>query len=477
MAYYDFEPPSFSLGLDFDLSQPQTTPPPDPIPQPAKRPSSAPNLRPIEEEDDDDFECPVRVSEPPRALKRLRRVTTARPRPPSQEPKVDYKDQCVDDDIEDFSSDEDSLRGSLPSNSVCSSSKPSLHRKKVVTSEPGMQWISPKGKEFPSSSASINVETRGSSMIFPKLTVSPLRRFQLIDSDSDDPSTIEDTRKETPSVVLSPEEKEKDHRKGTKTSVGKHQTKDLWKDLCPERSSCIPTPAFDEFCNEYFTGLNNKSMAKIDCKHTGIGANRDKTSLPPAHCYFFHNDSRIQKLVRERLPHFFPLEVGNNQDMKQQNVSVIDYMGQFGGEQDSRQTSRKQTVEKNSKISKKNTKSLQVDGTSEHSGKWVTPKTCAAKNAGSRKEQAVGGCSGTWYTGQNGQRVYVTKNGEELTGRIAYRQYKKVYPFSTCLWMMHYPSPVWPKSIEFEANLVDAASEELLDMGLYALPNTAISIA
>ncbi|KAG6384308.1 hypothetical protein SASPL_155880 [Salvia splendens] len=407
MADFDFEPPSFSLGLDFDLSQPQITPPPDPIPQPAKRPSSAPILRPIEEDDDDDFQCPIRVSEPPRDFKRLRRVTTARPRP------------CPRN------------KGTLPNYSICSSSKLSLHRKKVVTSEPGNQWISTKGKEFPSSSASINVQSRGSNMIFPKLTVSPLRRFQLIDSDSDfdDPSTTEDMLREPPIVVLSPEEEKTDYCEGAKTSVGKHQTKDLWKDLCPEKSSSIPTPAFDEFCKEYFSGLKDKSMPKINCQQPGSGVNRDKkTNLPPAHCYFFHNDSRIQKLVRERLPHFFPLELGNNQDMKQQNASVIDYMGQFSGEQNSRQTSHRQTVAKTPKRSRKNTKNSQVDVISEHSGGWVTPKASAKKNAGSRNGQSsVSGsrCTGTWHNGQNGRKVYVAKNGQELTGQIAYRQYKR----------------------------------------------------
>lgn len=111
MADFGFDPPSFSLGIDFDLdSQPQITPPPDPIPQPAKRQPTAPNFRLIEEDDDDDFVSPVRVLEPPRALKRLRRVTTARP--PAKEPKVEFEDwRCnVDDDIEDFS-DEDCPRG------------------------------------------------------------------------------------------------------------------------------------------------------------------------------------------------------------------------------------------------------------------------------------------------------------------------------------------------------------------------------
>lgn len=434
MEDFDFDPPSFSLGLDLDLqSEPETAHPPDPIPQPAKRPSTAANLRTIEEDDDDDFESPVRVSEPPRALKRLRLGPKARPPPVG--PKVEYEDRrCnVDDEIEDFSSDGDCPRaGSLPSNSVCSSSKPSLHGQKVVTSESGIRFNSRKGKEVPSASASINVETRGSNVIFPKLTVSPLRRFQLIDSDSDDPSTIEDKCKEMPSAIFS-EDKKSDYCKqavignqGIKTSVGTHQIKDLWKNFCPEKSNRIPTPAFDEFCEEYFTGLKDTSMPKYDHKDTGCGRKTDETSLPPAHCYFFHNDSRIQKLVQERLPHFIPLEVGNNQEYKQQNVSVIDYMGQFGGDQNSGKPSGRQNVEKSSTRSKKNTKNSQVDSISEHS-EWVTPKSSAGlqKNAGSRRVQAVSGGSGHWFTGQDGRRVYVTKNGQELSGQIAYRHYKK----------------------------------------------------
>lgn len=202
-----------------------------------------------------------------------------------------------------------------------------------MTSESGSQWKSRKGKEVSSASASVNVETKGSNVIFPKLTVSPLRRFQLIDSDSDDPSVIEDTDKEMPRVILSPKDKQSDSRKqaalsnqGTKTSIGTYQNKDLWKDFCSEKSSRIPTPAFDEVCEEYFTNVKNKSIPENDCKVTGNGRKWDETSLPPAHCYFFHNDSRIQKLVRDRLPYFFPLGAGNNQEYKQQNASVIDYM-------------------------------------------------------------------------------------------------------------------------------------------------------
>lgn len=226
------------------------------------------------------------------------------------------------------------MAGSLPSSSLCSSSKPSLYGQRVVISESGSQCKPGKGKEVSSASASVNLGKNSSNVIFPELTVSPLRRFQLIDSDSDDPSTIEDTGKEVPLVNLSPKTKHSGSQKnvafsnlGTKkASAGKSQNEDLWREFCSEKTSRIPTPAFDEVCEEYFTNLKNKNKADIDCKNNNNARKWDGASLPSAHCYFFHNDSRIRELVRKRLPYFFPLEAGNNQEYKQQNESVIDYM-------------------------------------------------------------------------------------------------------------------------------------------------------
>ncbi|KAL6570814.1 hypothetical protein OROGR_000364 [Orobanche gracilis] len=107
MTNCDFEPPSFSLGLDLD-TQPSTVL--DPLLQPAKRPSTLASLRTVEE-DDDDFESPVRVSDPPRAFKRLRRGPTARLS--SEDRDGDSVDERfnVDEEIEDFSSEEDWPKG------------------------------------------------------------------------------------------------------------------------------------------------------------------------------------------------------------------------------------------------------------------------------------------------------------------------------------------------------------------------------
>ena len=96
MAGYD--PPSFSLGLDLGLdSEPQIAPDKHPTQTPAPH--------------DEDFGPEVMDSdpesrpEPPRILKRLRRGPTTTPttKTPSS--------HAVDDDIEDFSSEDDFLKG------------------------------------------------------------------------------------------------------------------------------------------------------------------------------------------------------------------------------------------------------------------------------------------------------------------------------------------------------------------------------
>ncbi|GFP79167.1 hypothetical protein PHJA_000060200 [Phtheirospermum japonicum] len=421
MANFDFEPPSFSLGLDFESQRSSV---PDPLLQPAKRPSPAASFRTIErDDDDDDFESPVRVSDPPRSFKRLRRGPTSRPVPDPR--KVE---PVVNEEIEDFSSDEDWPRGVIPPNSVCSSSKPSLHGQGVVTTESGTQSKLRKGKQVSSASASVNVDKKGSNVMFPKLTLSPLRRYQLIDSDSDDPSLGE----KMPHVILSPEDKQSNCRSNLETrraSDSKYQSEDLWKDFPSDKKShSIPTPAFDEVIEEYFTNAKNKSKPGIECKDTFNETEWDnKAALhPPAHRYFFHKDPRIQKLVHDRLPYFFPLGAESNQEHTQQNVSVIDYMGQFRHE-DAKQTDQRQNIAKSSRGSKKVVKKSQVASTPRASDDWVNPRNYAGpqKNAGSRRVQAASTSSaGQWFMGPDGKRVYVNKKGQELTGQIAYRHYK-----------------------------------------------------
>ncbi|GKC26113.1 zinc finger, CCHC-type containing protein, partial [Tanacetum coccineum] len=127
-----------------------------------------------------------------------------------------------------------------------------------------------------------SVITSCSKQPFPKLTVSPLRKFQLIDSDYD--SNI-------PSIIR----------------------KDLWEDFRHQKSFHIPTPALDEVCEEYFSSTKEKRKVESNFGKSNHNSHVMGSAVDlgdprlPAHQYFFHNDLRVQELVRTRLCNFFSL--------------------------------------------------------------------------------------------------------------------------------------------------------------------------
>ncbi|KAK7276825.1 hypothetical protein RIF29_17971 [Crotalaria pallida] len=338
---------------------------------------------------------------------------------------------------------------------------------------------------------SSSMETGQSAFVFPKLTTSPLRRFQLIDSDSDDPvgGDVSAAHKFDPcskDATCNQGKSVNSFEKSRKTSLDMDQNQDLWKDFSPMKKFSIPTPAFDEVCEEYFRSAKGKQVEKPE-SHSGgyFGASSSYQSdqqlwesagpLPPAHRYFFHEDPRIQQLVQRRLCNFSPL--GVHRVNQQPNISHIDYMGQFGSASASRaqeaqkgnanssvrgknksinltveetfdssggwvdpkfssitsngESSRKKTTKRNSTKNsvsrgKNKTNKSTSSNVSYASENWVEPKSCAnmPKDAGKRRVQASAQSSGHWYT-SDGRRVYVSKSGQELTGRIAYRQYRK----------------------------------------------------
>ena len=69
----------------------------------------------------------------------------------------------------------------------CSSSKVPLRGSGVLTSQSSYHSIGRKKNYSSDVPASVSLEASHKEFVFPKLTTSPLRRFQLIDSDSDDP--------------------------------------------------------------------------------------------------------------------------------------------------------------------------------------------------------------------------------------------------------------------------------------------------
>ncbi|MCD7470295.1 hypothetical protein HAX54_010029 [Datura stramonium] len=108
------------------------------------------------------------------------------------------------------------------------------------------------------SSISQSMGTSTCNLIFPELTISPLRRFQLIDSDSDEPSKSEFVEKES-AYVDSPLSGNLQHsgadfscQRKPGPSAGTLKTKDLWEDFCSEKTFNIPTPVLmrGQFCHE-----------------------------------------------------------------------------------------------------------------------------------------------------------------------------------------------------------------------------------
>ncbi|KAK4341851.1 hypothetical protein RND71_037667 [Anisodus tanguticus] len=431
----DFEPPSFSLGLDFDIdSEPQSNV--------LLKPSVT--LHTIKEVNDhnhdDDFVSPItgtdtdpKISDPPRSLKRLRRGSISKPEPVAQKLKLGKEAWCnVDDDIEEFSSQEDEPKDHPKCHSsVCSSSKIPLQGQRVLSSQSVSRCTGRKNEVSNVSSISQSMETSTSNLVFPELTISPLRRFQLIDSDSDDPSKSEVMEKESDNVDSPLNDQQNSgadfsFQRNSGPSAGTLKTKDLWEDFCSDRTFNIATPALDEVCEEYFKSVKDGKRTQSNSGLTESNM-RPQGPLLPAHCYFFHKDPRIQKLVRDRLPNFFPLGAENIPGQKQDDASVIDYMGQFCHEGGSKKTSQKSAVVTNSRKGRKNVKQTNSVEESQGSERWVNPKSSAGvpKDAGRRRVQAVGKSAGHWYTSGDGKKVYVAKNGQEFSGQSAYGCYRK----------------------------------------------------
>lgn len=218
---------------------------------------------------------------------------------------------------------------------MCRSSKLSLPKQGVLSTQ-----SSKKRKDVTNTPSLSNVDRNNKNLMFPKLIVSPLRKFQLIDSDSDFDDLVGDgcanvtDDKRGSSSKSRPHEnvsREEEIRSGVQASMSKKD--DLWSDFCLDKKIPIPTPAFDEVCEEYFKSskdTNNYSTHKAS-NQSNINRNHEQqvnlgAPLPPAHSYFFHDDIRIRNLVRERLPNFFPLMTANIKGSDQCNASVIDYM-------------------------------------------------------------------------------------------------------------------------------------------------------
>lgn len=223
--------------------------------------------------------------------------------------------------------------------SSCSSRVP-LHGSGVLSNQPSISRGKRKQADVPASAAS-GISSVAS--LFQRSTCSPLRRFQLLDSDSEDdhPSTSRDlsrvtkkhdsSSKDQPSIASKPKRKEP----GSMPCI-----KDLWKDFSPAISK-IQTPALDDVCQDYFSSIKKTSTAQKQGSAVASSSNSGNHNLtgfqqtgqfldfshpsPPSHRFFLHSDPRIRNLARQRLPNFLPLGIVNDRE-RQREVFLVDYM-------------------------------------------------------------------------------------------------------------------------------------------------------
>ncbi|XP_077221251.1 uncharacterized protein LOC143854983 isoform X1 [Tasmannia lanceolata] len=506
----DFTAPSFSLGIDLDFDS-------NPIGETVRKSAaeSSSNVSVWTFEDDGDFDPETldpdllleeEEEDPPPVLKRLRRGAMASSSGMGEPVKLPN----VNDEIEEFSSQEDRCRGkcyedaqgrlqgwdnnsmctvgaharrvgsghprpdvplalllneysTIQSRSACSSSKFSLHSHGVIATQPLSKPKSQKSTVASNAPTSTNLEAKSNNGMLPKLTISPLRKIQLLDSDSDDPSNSGDQINTVQKVGACTKDSwytpsQSMTRCEQKANISsKLVQKCLWDDFRPKENVNLATPALDEFCKEYFSAVNgrnvdqskkgdmsfstgkshapdylldeSKGVFQRNSIHENVAhCGKLPNPLPPAYWYFYHNDPRIQKLVSDRLPNFSLIGSMNHRGNQQSETTVIDYMSQFGHRDNPTQIYRTgdNGLERSSKKIKKNI-NANAKEVSQDSGSWVNPRSSATipKDAGQRRVHAVTNAPGHWYTGEDGRKVYVNKNGEELTGRIAYRHYMK----------------------------------------------------
>ncbi|KAL5978575.1 hypothetical protein ACLOJK_029692 [Asimina triloba] len=232
----------------------------------------------------------------------------------------------------------------------------------------------------------------------------------------------------------------------------------LWEDFSSKKKEKLDTPAFDDFCGAYIRPVKDFSVCQGMKEDVGVSSvtlpsnclsnetrfrlhgnngqedadccGKLSNSLPPAYQYFFHNNLRIQRLVRDRFRYFFPLGHVSEGGNQQSETSVIDYVRQFDQREMPIQVNRSEMRPmKESSKGKRKLNNVNAQVSPQASGSWVNPKSSAfsVKDTGKFGLHMEGHSpgSGHWYTGHDGTKVYVTKTGHELTGQIAYRKYRK----------------------------------------------------
>jgi hypothetical protein len=213
-------------------------------------------------------------------------------------------------------------RSAIKDASSCS--RISLRNQGILTSQSTTKIKTKKTTPNSISSTLSNLEKSNKTKLFPKLTISPLRKIHVLDTDSDSDDYSDSGF----------------DQKKNEVKLGKDQKK----------KASMETPALDEFCKEYFR-LKNDLNSPLKTDEPGTSACSSKVFDPveftkefedilpkdgsssefsnnylPCYKYFNHNDTRISALVRERLPHFTPIGMVNGRTNGQNGSQNLDYM-------------------------------------------------------------------------------------------------------------------------------------------------------
>ncbi|CAN6276986.1 unnamed protein product [Urochloa humidicola] len=438
--------PSFSLGISDDDEFPAAD---QHHKQPRRAVPRAPSSFSLEDKNDDDFIAGYRRPEPAwretTPLKRLRKGPAPPlpplkvPGPPTAEVSPMMSENAeigavltgsLEDEIEDWTTDEDrpvrDVPPSVGSCSTSSNSKFSLLNCGVLT-QAATKASTSKFTQTPNCSASKSLEESCTKKLLPKITISPMRKIYLLDSDTDADDELNHNKAKKP---VSPVKKRQESmHKYMQEKATFQENKKPQGNTTVQKSEAVmnnnwATPAFDEFCNEYFrstkdAGSSRQKESNSFCspkvsqpkysdemeghfqqQSTSSGGVLDDNldGHPPAMHYFFHHDPRVCDLVRGRLQHFFPIGAGSTRENEQTRGESLSYRGQF-------------------------------HSSAAANDEWVTPRSIPVPtDVGRRRRVHASGNqsgSGHWFTDDNGKKVYISKNGQELTGRDAYRQYKK----------------------------------------------------
>ena len=244
---------------------------------------------------------------------------------------------------------------SVGSCSTSSNSKFSLLNCGVLMTQSATKVKTSKFTQTSNSSASKSLEESCTKKLLPKITISPMRKIHLLHSDTD---ADDDENQNKAKKLVSPVKKSQEF-------IHKYMQEKptLQQNSMPQGSTTVQkseatmndnwaTPAFDEFCNEYFKSTNNAGSSQqkegnsfccsklsqpkysigemeghFQQQSTSSGAVLDDNldGHPPAMHYFFHHDPRVRDLVHDRLNHFFPIGAGSTRENEESRGESLSY--------------------------------------------------------------------------------------------------------------------------------------------------------